>query len=571
MKHLTLVAAICCITLTSFAQDWIKSYTGYNYIFRSLDFPEGQSNVGYAGGQSSTYMGDGIVIKTTDGGTTWQSLWTGVDQGIEGAAFPDLMTGYVCGWSAYFAKTTNGGTTWTVQTPGINVDYYTDVAFKDANNGVVASSTGDIWITSNGGTTWTATSGVPGSVYKLAWADGNTYFLNTLLGDIFKSTDNGLTWTISYNGSGILAGINFYNANVGIAAGEEGRIVKTNDGGATWTEQIIGMGQPIWAGFAWMNANEVIATGTPEFIWKSVDGGNTWFDDYPAASYDQAIYECIYTNNGIAYTIGSQGWFYKKAPQLSAGFTASATKICSGVNVQFTDQTVGAPTSWNWTFEGGNPPTSTQQNPLVNYPAPGVFDVTLTAGSGSNSSTLTVSNMISVSNIEPVISGDTISCINYTETFNVEEAAGSTYVWEVNGGIITGQQGAGITVQWTNAGTAEIIVTETSSMDCQGISEPFLVAVDLCTATDDLNSLQLSIYPNPAMRELNINLGKGIISEAVMTVYNNAGKLVSRSTLSPGTANHSLDITAYPAGLYFLRISTSTGEYTGRFMIISGQ
>ncbi|KAF5067742.1 hypothetical protein DSECCO2_250210 [anaerobic digester metagenome] len=186
MKQFTFVVAFCFLTLTSFAQDWVKSYIGYNYIFRSLDFPGGQSSVGYAGGQSSTYMGDGIVIKTIDGGATWQSLWTGVDKGIEGAAFPDLMNGYVCGWSAYFAKTTDGGITWTTQYPGSGVEYYTDVAFKDVNNGIVASSTGDIWITSNGGTTWIATNGVPGSVYKLAWAGGDTYFLNTLMGDILN-------------------------------------------------------------------------------------------------------------------------------------------------------------------------------------------------------------------------------------------------------------------------------------------------------------------------------------------------------------------------------------------------
>lgn len=33
---------------------------------------------------------------------------------------------------------------------------------------------------------------------------------------------------------------------------------------------------------------------------------------------------------------------------------------------------------WEWTFEGGTPPTSTVQNPIVQYQTPGVYDVTLT-------------------------------------------------------------------------------------------------------------------------------------------------------------------------------------------------
>jgi hypothetical protein len=77
-------------------------------------------------------MGDGLVLKTSDGGTTWNQQWTGTAKGVEGISFPDLNTGYICGWSAYFAKTTNGGTTWTTQLPGTNVWYYTDVVFKNA-------------------------------------------------------------------------------------------------------------------------------------------------------------------------------------------------------------------------------------------------------------------------------------------------------------------------------------------------------------------------------------------------------------------------------------------------------
>ena len=72
--------------------------------------------------------------------------------------------------------------------------------------------------------------------------------------------------------------------------------------------------------------------------------------------------------------------------QLEAGegilpdFTASATSVSLHGSVNFTDQTWGANlTSWEWTFEGGTPATSTAQNPSgIVYNVVGDYDVTLT-------------------------------------------------------------------------------------------------------------------------------------------------------------------------------------------------
>lgn len=60
-------------------------------------------------------------------------------------------------------------------------------------------------------------------------------------------------------------------------------------------------------------------------------------------------------------------------------FTASATMVGIGANVQFTDESWGSGiVDWNWSFEGGEPATSTVQNPTVKYNEAGTFSVTLT-------------------------------------------------------------------------------------------------------------------------------------------------------------------------------------------------
>ena len=67
---------------------------------------------------------------------------------------------------------------------------------------------------------------------------------------------------------------------------------------------------------------------------------------------------------------------------VTADFTANQSSVEAGSSIDFTDLSTGEPTSWNWTFEGGEPATSTEQNPTVNYANPGTYEVSLTAANG---------------------------------------------------------------------------------------------------------------------------------------------------------------------------------------------
>jgi PKD repeat protein len=76
----------------------------------------------------------------------------------------------------------------------------------------------------------------------------------------------------------------------------------------------------------------------------------------------------------------------------TADFTASDQSPCEGTAIDFLDASTGSPDSWDWSFEGGTPATSTSQNPTgILYSTPGLYDVTLTASNsaGSNSNTKT--------------------------------------------------------------------------------------------------------------------------------------------------------------------------------------
>ncbi len=99
------------------------------------------------------------------------------------------------------------------------------------------------------------------------------------------------------------------------------------------------------------------------------------------------------------YSVSKAGWEASiscsgGAP--SANFSADDVSILPGGEVQFSDLSTNNPTSWSWTFAGGTPASSTEQNPTVTYADSGDFTVSLTATNAEGSNTITMENYINV-------------------------------------------------------------------------------------------------------------------------------------------------------------------------------
>lgn len=76
--------------------------------------------------------------------------------------------------------------------------------------------------------------------------------------------------------------------------------------------------------------------------------------------------------------------------------TVGKTDICPGSSVSFEDQSYFNVTGWEWTFPGGNPATSTEQNPTVRYDSPGQYDVTLKVFKGNEELSTTRQTVVTV-------------------------------------------------------------------------------------------------------------------------------------------------------------------------------
>ena len=99
-------------------------------------------------------------------------------------------------------------------------------------------------------------------------------------------------------------------------------------------------------------------------------------------------------NDTIWATPGAGCSVYPSYP--IANFEADPPGLIGTGSINFTDLSTGNPTSWEWTFEGGDPASSTEQNPTIMYNTAGTFDVTLTVTNQFGTDTRTETDFISI-------------------------------------------------------------------------------------------------------------------------------------------------------------------------------
>lgn len=121
----------------------------------------------------------------------------------------------------------------------------------------------------------------------------------------------------------------------------------------------------------------------------------------------------------------------------SAAFSCSNAQPCETTSVDFYDNSMGLVTSWEWTFEGGTPATSTAQNPSVTYNSVGTYDVQLIVDDGTTRDTLLMVDYIDVISTPDQAntpSGPIDVCGGYTGyTYTTSAVANATtYTWALD-------------------------------------------------------------------------------------------------------------------------------------------
>ncbi len=299
---------------------WIPLASGVKEDLRSAFFTD--NNTGYAVGFQ------GIIIKTTNAGTTWTNQKNGTNKylhQLNSIFFTDSNTGYAVGYSGTIIKTVNGGDVWTPQVSGLSDDVLQQVIFTSYNTGYIICQSSGVLKTTNGGENWRKlTIEKTGGLYSAFFIDDNTGYVVGQNGSIRKTTDGGTTWSKQISGcNDYLVSVYFTDVNTGyVVCQENGTILKTKDGGITWIAQKVSSATHlINVFFKDNNLGYIVASGGT--ILFTTDGGNTWIRQ--TCGTTKTLRSVCVTSDNTSYILGDAGTILKKTEK-SAQITGNAAK-----------------------------------------------------------------------------------------------------------------------------------------------------------------------------------------------------------------------------------------------------
>ncbi len=624
----------------------------------------------YTSGTTCFLGTDGGVSKTSNNGQNWTEINGNMNIaqmykiGLASNNSSKLITGHQDNGSNLL-----NGSNWSQVYGGDGMDCFID--WNNNNTLVASTQNGGFTRSINGGANWSAiVSGLSGNP---AWVapivqdpiSANTYYCGYQ--NVFKSTNQGNTWTIISNFNTTLDEIKVspLNPNI-IFATSTNAIWKTSNGGTTWSNitptNLIGNNQITDLTMDNLNPNNIYITlsgySAGIKVLASYNGGSTWINysqglpniptncivyvkNSPQGLYigtDVGVYyreanmsnwisyftglpniivqdlEIYYSTGKLRAATYARGvWetnlYSNPTSPPTAAFNTQFSPGCINTSLQFNDVSANSPNSWNWTFSGGSPSTSTVQSPSVTFPATGIYTVSLLSSNGFGPSAI-YTNTISIVNTPTLaaisgsvcdnqigtigvnsnanninwssgqqgffipVSNSVTSIYNFTASLGACNSIGSStlYVFQTpitpsiisTAGYLTAL-GTASSYQWYYSGVLIPGATTQTYIPIQNGWYSVWAGNDNCFSESDyyefyIDAIQqisalknkISIRPNPVRDELNLKFENEIKNETDYEIHNSLGQLIIKSKFKIENKETKIFTQTLPSGFYFL-------------------
>lgn len=273
-----------------------NEYPGY--WFWDVHFTN--ENVGYVVGETNPQTnpsGNGIILKTTDGGANWMSMFSGNPDPIRDLFVLDENTLFACGGAemttTYVLKSIDAGATWNATGASYSDAIMGGMYFLDANTGFMGlyesvfgtvNPTSMTWLETSDGSNFNTTV-IPNSISYWNFA---TDFVTTTIGYSTRSTYSGI---------------------------DSVYVKKTIDGGVTWLESAIQnyLGSIYSIDFIIANIGYGVGgTGLNSSIFRTDDGGNTWISE--EAGTTEELHGTYFFDENVGISVGNNGTIIKREP-----------------------------------------------------------------------------------------------------------------------------------------------------------------------------------------------------------------------------------------------------------------
>ena len=287
--------------------------------------------------------------------------------------------------------------------------------------------------------------------------------------------------------------------------------------------------------------------GGENFIWDFGDGSATSTEINPTHTYDSPgtyVVTLTATNdcgeNEIMREVAAGS-----APL--ATFTSTATSGCFPVTIQFFDQSSGGVDTRTWTFPGGTPRTSTEENPRVTYDSIGQYNVRLVVVNELGEDEIVKDSLVTILN-PPMPQFTTQVEEDGTVQFTNLSENSDTYIWSFGDGNSSTEENpmhqydrSGLYFATLNAYNEACATANTKAVNI------------LLTSTNRIDGkVSIIAYPNPVQSNLTIAT-EGLNGQNVtLHLLDMQGRLLYQTNINQ--SNTMMDMSAYAAGQYIVQL-----------------
>jgi len=552
------------------AELWQQTNAPYGGNINSLTIDPANSQTLYAG------TSGGGVFKSANGGTSWNSINTGLTNtyirsiAIDPATPQTLYAGTFDGdffgkaGSGVF-KSINGGTSWSAANTGLTNIYVFSLAIDPVTPQTLYAGTGvGVFKSVNGGTSWSAVnSGLTNTiVYTLAIdpSTPQTLYAGTSGGGVFKSVNGGTSWSPINTGQSP----NAYVFSIAIDpvtpqtlyAGTSGPgVFKSINGGTSWSTVNIGLTYTFVFSLAIDPSTPQTLYASGGGVFKSVNGGASWSainagltstdvrslaidpttpHTLYAGTYDGIVFKSQY-GSFVSLTVSKSGTGIGSVTSSPFGISCGAT--CGASFVTGTSVTLTATSATGSTFAGWSGACSGTGTCTV------TMDVAKSVNAAFNLQTYTVTFQ---SGGNGAITGTTSQTINYGGSTTAVTAVPSTGYHFVNwteGAAVVGTSAA-LTINNVNAPhsyTANFAVNPIPGVCGAANNHYFKIAPTTGLCSPDLS---VPVTPTASGWTWSCPGSNGGAAANCAATFDNTGPALFLSTLPSGvkTANEVLNI-----------------------------
>lgn len=347
---------------TDGGENWFVLDSIEQFYFNNLDFING--SIGYIAG-----AGTPNLMKTVDGGMSWQAAPHASTAGLTDVFFTDNANGYSCGNNFYYTHNSGAGWNyaycyhsykvdmydalngWTISfdkvykvtNGGGNVDYQftfdksvlADISVPDSANAVVAGRDVCIYSTGDGGESWQEKSSGSSDIFNCA------FFLNENDGwaggeerNFLITHDGGKHWIYKKLDSGYpVTDIQFIDPDTGFIV--NGNILRSTDGGLSWS-LTSGWTYPV-SDLYFLNSQSGWCVGAEGRLFKTMNGGVGWEGEYSGT--DKDLYAVYFVKENTGWIAGDG--LVRKTTDGGQTWAESYVSEAEFLKIQFFDESVG--------------------------------------------------------------------------------------------------------------------------------------------------------------------------------------------------------------------------------------